>query len=167
MEVLASKKNTSLEKALDCENEPAIIDGFMKRYDVSEQEAKDIFHETKKWLWVAAEAAEEDMNLAIDKPLQVIDEMWHNFILYTRSYHKYCMDKFKRFIHHEPTPSSEKTRFKNEFLKNPSEVIRQKRERQQKQLSFLYDKLGAETIIRWYEELPSKYTEQYLNQIRK
>jgi hypothetical protein len=166
VEVL-ERKTCSLEQALECENEDAIIEGFMERYNVTQAEAKDIFHETKKWLWVAAEAAEEEMSLAIDKPLQVIDEMWHNFILYTRSYHMYCMEKFRRFIHHEPTPKAEKDKFQSELMKKPSEVIRRERERQQKQLSFLYDKLGAETLVKWYEELPTKYNEKYLASIKK
>lgn len=38
-----------LMQELYCENEHAILEGFMDRYRVSYQEAEDIFRETKKW----------------------------------------------------------------------------------------------------------------------
>jgi hypothetical protein len=158
----------TLENALDCENEALVIEGFMKRYAVSKTEAEAIFAETKKWLWLAAKAStEESMQLAMEKPLLVIDEMWHNFILHTKQYHQYCMDKFKKFIHHSPTPDSERQKFKDKIANNPTAEIAKWKEKYQTQLSYIYDNLGAETVIKWYEEIPSKYTVTYLESIKK
>jgi hypothetical protein len=158
----------SLKEALDCEDESIVLEGFINRYKVDLEEAELIFNETKKWLWLAHKAArEENLNLSIDKPLLVIDEMWHNFILHTKSYTNYCISKFKRFIHHQPTTDTEKQDFNLRIKKNPNLEIKNWHNRYHSQLSYIYDNLGAETVIKWYEELPSKYSENYLKSIKK
>ena len=35
-------------------------------------------------------------------PSEVVDELWHEFILYTRDYHAFCSKAFGRFLHHTP-----------------------------------------------------------------
>lgn len=35
-------------------------------------------------------------------PSQVVDELWHEFILYTRNYQHFCKQAFGRFLHHTP-----------------------------------------------------------------
>ena len=35
-------------------------------------------------------------------PSQVVDELWHNFILYTRNYQQFCQRAFGFFLHHTP-----------------------------------------------------------------
>lgn len=35
-------------------------------------------------------------------PSQVVDELWHEFILYTRNYELFCRKAFGRFLHHTP-----------------------------------------------------------------
>ena len=35
-------------------------------------------------------------------PSQVTDELWHEFILYTRHYERFCRQAFGRFMHHTP-----------------------------------------------------------------
>ena len=160
--------NSSLANALDCDNEEDILDGFMDRYNVTRSEAKEIFHETKKWLWLASESYDEKgSGLFIDTPLMIIDEMWHNFILYTKSYHSYCMDKFKKFIHHTPTPNSIKREHRLELEIDPINAIEKQKGKTREQLSFIYDKLGAETVMKWYEELPGKYTPDVIVSLKK
>jgi len=38
----------------------------------------------------------------IAMPSQVVDEMWHEFILYTRNYEAFCRRAIGRFLHHTP-----------------------------------------------------------------
>ncbi len=40
-------------------------------------------------------------NLAM--PSQAVDLMWHEFILYTNHYQRFCRQAFNRFLHHTPT----------------------------------------------------------------
>lgn len=35
-------------------------------------------------------------------PSQVVDDLWHEFILYTRHYQAFCKQAFGRFLHHTP-----------------------------------------------------------------
>ncbi|UII26665.1 hypothetical protein LVD15_25780 [Fulvivirga maritima] len=155
-----------LEKYLDCENEELVIEGFIDRYNVSEEEAKEIFLETKKWLWLADQCIKkEGFNLFIDGPLLIIDEMWHTFILYTSVYTKFCKKQFNKFIHHHPT--SKKEQAERDKLIKENKAANPYEESIEKQYSLIYDYLGAETLLKWYEVIPQKYTPSYIKQIRK
>jgi len=166
MQSIVTTYNPELSKSLELGHDDEIIDGFINRYNVSESEASEILAETKKWLWLAAESEKErGVGLSMDNPLMIIDEMWHNFILYTKHYHEFCMEKLNKFIHHIPTPSWEKKNHRLAIESN-AEIEKQK-EKSYDQLSFIYDKLGAETVMKWYEEYPTKYTPEYISSIKK
>lgn len=38
----------------------------------------------------------------VSMPSQVADDLWHEFILYTRNYEVFCRQAFGRFLHHTP-----------------------------------------------------------------
>jgi hypothetical protein len=38
----------------------------------------------------------------VSMPSQVADDLWHEFILYTRDYKDFCASAFGRFLHHTP-----------------------------------------------------------------
>lgn len=38
----------------------------------------------------------------VSMPSQVADEVWHEFILYTKNYEHFCRRAFGRFLHHSP-----------------------------------------------------------------
>ncbi len=38
----------------------------------------------------------------VSMPSQVVDGLWHEFILYTRQYDRFCQKAFGRFLHHMP-----------------------------------------------------------------
>lgn len=38
----------------------------------------------------------------VSMPSQVVDDLWHEFILYTRHYDAFCRQAFGRFLHHTP-----------------------------------------------------------------
>ena len=38
----------------------------------------------------------------VSMPSQVADDLWHEFILYTRNYQAFCRKAFGRFLHHTP-----------------------------------------------------------------
>jgi len=39
----------------------------------------------------------------VSMPSQVVDVAWHEFILFTREYKRFCSKSFGRFLHHTPT----------------------------------------------------------------
>lgn len=38
----------------------------------------------------------------VSMPSQVVDDLWHDFILFTRNYETFCDRAFGRFLHHTP-----------------------------------------------------------------
>ncbi|WKK73621.2 hypothetical protein QYS49_16960 [Marivirga salinae] len=163
-----TKTNKTLLSALDCDEDNIIIEGFMDRYTVNREEATEILQETKKWLWLASENIKEKkgFRLFIDNSLLIIDEMWHNFILHTRIYQKFCNEKLNLFVHHEPTPASEKIiGFDSEVEKHKFQ--NEQEEKLSQQLSYIYDKLGAETVSKWYEEFPEKFNEEKIHDLKR
>ena len=38
----------------------------------------------------------------VSMPSQIVDDLWHEFILYTREYHDFCRRAFGGFLHHTP-----------------------------------------------------------------
>jgi hypothetical protein len=38
----------------------------------------------------------------VSMPSQVVDDLWHEFILYTQQYERFCQKAFGRFLHHTP-----------------------------------------------------------------
>lgn len=53
----------------------------------------------------------------VSMPSQVVDDLWHEFILYTRNYENFCRKAFGRFLHHTPAEVLSSNRRKNEGLR--------------------------------------------------
>lgn len=53
----------------------------------------------------------------VSMPSQVVDDLWHEFILYTRNYEQFCRTAFGRFLHHTPAVALETDRRNNEGLR--------------------------------------------------
>jgi hypothetical protein len=76
---------------------PELLERVKRKLDLSDEEAVDLFEDTKKYLYLCSVSKE---SLA---PTWIIDECWHEFILYTREYATCCQRWFGRFIHHAPS----------------------------------------------------------------
>jgi hypothetical protein len=50
-------------------------------------------------------------------PSQVADDLWHEFILYTRQYDRFCKKAFGRFLHHTPAVVLRSSRQNNSGLR--------------------------------------------------
>lgn len=50
-------------------------------------------------------------------PSQAVDELWHEFILHTQSYDRFCRKAFGRFLHHSPAVILTSDRQKNTGLR--------------------------------------------------
>lgn len=161
-----------LSKVLEYENEN-ILFRFMKIYNVSEKEASKLFMDTKKWLYAVAvntqlyKEGELDFLLSINDDLLILDEMWHNFILFTKDYNSFCIENFGFFIHHQPMT---KRQGEIEVAKENIDFVSVQNERRtflNKQYSFTYDLLGQETLIKWHKEFPVKYSPINIKNLRK
>ncbi|MFY0675119.1 MAG: hypothetical protein JXQ87_17120 [Bacteroidia bacterium] len=84
-----------LAKALLEEN-PVLISKIVKSCGINEQNVTNLFEETLKFLWLVGK-----LNQKLT-PSLVVDNAWHEFILFTRLYHKFCDEHFGRYVHHSP-----------------------------------------------------------------
>ena len=50
-------------------------------------------------------------------PSQVVDDLWHEFILFTRDYQNFCQQAFGRFLHHTPAVRMSGAQRDNEGLR--------------------------------------------------
>ena len=163
----------SLAYALAYSND-AVIQKFLERHDVPLAEARSLFRETKKWLWLAARAADEaeaglgaTPQLAIDGPLVLLDEMWHTFILFTREYTHYCHSRFGRYVHHLPTTTDEKQRRREDYDRAPAAFRRKERARMRAQYTYVCEQLGEPTLRRWYSDYARRYTPQFVRAVTR
>lgn len=53
----------------------------------------------------------------VSMPSQVADDLWHEFILYTRHYDAFCKEAFGRFLHHTPAAVLSKDKQNNTGLR--------------------------------------------------
>jgi hypothetical protein len=53
----------------------------------------------------------------VSMPSQVVDDFWHEFILYTREYEQFCRRAFGGFLHHTPAVALSDNRMSNEGLR--------------------------------------------------
>jgi hypothetical protein len=163
----------SLAHALAYEND-GVIHKFLERHDIPLAEARSLFRETKKWLWLAARAEAEaeagvraTPQLAIDGPLTLLDEMWHTFILFTREYTDYCHSRFGRYVHHLPTTLDEKQRRQQEHDRAPTAFRRRERARLRAQYSYVCEHLGEQTLRQWYSHYARRYTPQFVRAVTR
>lgn len=147
-----------LVKPISYYNEDVVY-RFMKIYNVEEDEANIIFEETIKFLSLSS----LDFSFFIDDSMLIIDEMWHNFILFTNDYGKFCFENFGRYIHHQPTTKREK----EEQEINKKQKLLEYKNKTRQQYEIIYDNFGEETLKRWYVDFSDKYTAEYIKSIIK
>jgi hypothetical protein len=75
----------------------AVIERIQQDAGVDRDTARLWFNEMLLFLDLVADSRDF---LSPPKP---VDAAWHAFILHTRDYEAYCLDRFGRVIHHEPT----------------------------------------------------------------
>jgi len=73
----------------------AVVERYQKDFDISADDAVQLFDDVKRFLWLAASEG-------VVAPPPMVDEGWHTFIIFTLDYQKFCGEFFGRFLHHRP-----------------------------------------------------------------
>lgn len=156
------KKECTLENALNYDNENVVF-RFVKVFNLTEEESILLFEETKKWLWLCYKTADLGIKtpILIDDSILIIDEMWHNFILFTKDYERYCFDKFGFYIHHLPTTKKESVEWSTDIEGNMKLYL----ENLEKQYSIIFDLLGKETLLLWYKDFAVNYSKEKIKEL--
>ncbi len=129
-----------------------VVDAFREKYDVTHREARELFEDTKKWLWLASQAQVDAIG-----PLRAIDEMWHTFVLFTPDYTRFCDTYFGRYIHHVPVPERELRARRRRMARNPRAEVRAIQDRLEALIEVVWTHLGRATVARWFQHYSKKY----------
>jgi hypothetical protein len=173
MKMARIKKRPSLADVLAYQN-PMVVAGFIKTFAVPQAEADDIFEQLKCMLWLTNEMEYDGLRESgkiwlIDRSLLVLDEMWHNFILFTAPYFEFCISQFGYYIHHVPTvdePEKKAARAAEFAALTHEQTIAKVMDEKRWQYNYVFSKLGKERFVKWYTEYHQKYTDQYLVELR-
>jgi hypothetical protein len=123
-------------------------------FEGTDEEAQLIFEDLKRFLWLYASVEQErkenpDLDLAdisIADNMEIIDEMWHAFILYTQFYEEFCQKYFGMYMHH-PVPCEK-------YISNIKQLghPRAKEIFVTEMVECVLDQFGEEIAIRWFDE---------------
>lgn len=141
---LRSETHPWLEEALGYQNDD-VVERYAEEFGYSVLQSQAIFEETKKWLWLCGLQSLEGSRLPLTlfDELLPVDLMWHTFILFTHDYADFCNRFCGTFVHHVPRTKRSETL-----------SLEKQKERIQYTYEFIFDYLGAETLIYWCEVLP-------------
>ncbi len=71
---------------------------------MTDAQIKDIVNEFKKFMAIVVINLETDKR--VEMVSELVDEVWHTFILFTNEYRKFCDTLVGEYIHHEPNVDS-------------------------------------------------------------
>lgn len=86
---------TLLDRMMEYDH-PALKERMVVKEGWSEEFTSELFDEMMKFLYLCA------TNEGSMAPPEDIDEIWHNFILFTGDYADFCQEKVGMFLHHQP-----------------------------------------------------------------
>lgn len=163
--VQRERKICSLEEVMAYTHDEVVY-RFYDNYDVTIEEAHDIFNEMKKFLFLSGRHVGEQ-RVFTHEPLFVIDEMWHTFILFTKDYHEFCMKYFGFFVHHNIVPREVKRLAIKELAEDREKASKKLKPLLTEYYNLIYETLGEETLVKWMKVYGTKYTKEYLTSIRR
>lgn len=80
---------------------------------LSNEETHLVFRALRDYFWMCNKAKRR----MVAMPSQVVDDAWHEFILFTRNYEIFCSKSIGRFLHHTPTEAMRTPTLANEGIK--------------------------------------------------
>lgn len=146
---------------------PKILWRFQEKLNISTKDARDLFRETLRWMWVSARSRElGGPSLAIRHSMLLLDEMWHEFILFTCDYTEFCNTYLGGYLHHQPATRSEKIAYRRQRARDPARLRQQEEAALVEQFSFLRDHIGERALEKWIRTYKAKYTRAFMNEHR-
>lgn len=82
--------------------------------DLSKKQIKQVLETLKVFFHISSRRK----NYSIAMPSQVVDFAWHEFILFTKNYQKFCSSGIGYFLHHTPTEAMTSATQAQESIKN-------------------------------------------------
>lgn len=140
----------SLDELLDYKNE-RLIRAYQQNHPDNRLSAEQALQEILKYLWLVRKHQLDKQQQPNNETLQFrlamlfsmreIDDMWHEFILYTKDYTAFCQHYFGDYLHHQP----------DIFINAP--IDREESDNElQRMLPYIHAHFGDETLKRWFAD---------------
>lgn len=139
-----------------------VLSRFTDLFEVKDEEAEDIFTETKKFLFICRQPG-----VFIPDELLIVDEMWHNFILFTATYESFCQEYFGGYLHHLPASKAEKLKQLDQVVTDMTGARKVFNEKLARFMGITYDQLGRDTVVKWFQQYPVQYSKPIIKSLRK
>lgn len=153
----------SLREVLAYTNQK-VVWRFQEHYEVSDAQATLIFRDMLRWLWACGHArATDGPKLSIYRCMTVLDEMWHEFILFTQDYDRFCREYLGGYIHHEPATRLEREAFQKSAKRDHAAHHAREQERLTEVMGFIHDHLGERVMYRWFRTYRRRYPTEFFN----
>jgi hypothetical protein len=123
---------------------------FTSKHGFSTADCELLFSDLKSWLYLVGTSTSDAPPLVIFPTMASIDDLWHEFILYTNDYANFCHAHFGHFVHHEPVREAEKVELRRRIKEDPITFRLQRREELETLVGFVYDTLGEHICERWF-----------------
>lgn len=115
---------------------------------------KTVFDDLKRFLWLYAksethrlENPDADLpDIGITESMAILDEIWHEFVLLTQSYIKFCDEYIGFYLHHPPLLSKYRTNSKTMSKEEAGEIF------VTEMVQTTFDQFGEEIAVRWFDE---------------
>ena len=128
---------------------PHVLYRYNKDFPDNKMAPEEAFEELVKFFWLSLKHQEEKLSFpennefdficVIHSEMKEIDDMWHTFLLFTKDYISFCQQYLGKFFHHSPNTDSEEQITQHDFELDFSRF-----------LSYVYDNLGEETLVKWF-----------------
>lgn len=76
-----------------------VFDKVMQRHPQLTQKEMELVGQGLRQFFLAYQKSGHQF---VSMPSQIADDLWHEFILYTKHYQNFCQQAFGRFLHHTP-----------------------------------------------------------------
>ncbi|MDH5409495.1 MAG: hypothetical protein OEY00_12860 [Gammaproteobacteria bacterium] len=111
---LRNKKNRQLAFIKKYHFHKSIREKIIARHPhLTDEQSHLVFRALRDYFWMCNMAKRR----MVAMPSQVVDDAWHEFILFTRSYKVFCRKALGRFLHHTPTEAMSSPTLAQEGIK--------------------------------------------------
>lgn len=144
-----------------------VIKKFRDEWNVGEDEARDIFSEMKKFLYVSEIGQQKFILVEIDETTQIIDKMWHHFILFTEDYKIFSNRFFGKMVHHAPFSPEQLAQAIKDATSSGLTLNEYRLECLEQQLNLIQSVMGIETVKKWYVDYANAYSPSRMNALQR
>lgn len=166
-EQIAELSTIAYPRELDDYQHEGVIRKFREEWDVDENQALDIFSEMKKFLYISEIGQQKCILVEIDEPTQIIDRMWHHFVLFTQDYEIFCQRFFGKMLHHAPFSAEHLAQALNDSARKGMTLDEHKKMCLEQQLNLIQSAMGIETVRKWYVDYANTYSPSRMNALQR